>query len=151
MRSWQGENLTHLTQLLSKYICLIRPCCLWSFRSQGTFFSDSTHHIGFPLSPFSNLVLIHTWLSSHSVYSWTSIKAAFIVYTAGWGRGFLRGISNFLERDKGGLPNFWQTKRGLAIFFSSLSQKRGGLLIFFLHLKKESFFRGFFFNERRPS
>ena len=33
------------------------------------------------------------------------IKAAFIMFTAGWGRGFFfggGGISNFLERDSGG-------------------------------------------------
>ena len=29
------------------------------FQFAGDFFSDSTHHVGFPLSPFTN-----TWLSS---------------------------------------------------------------------------------------
>ena len=57
---------------------------------------------------------MHRWLSSHSVYSGTSIEAVLIMYTAGavgWGgggggRGFLEGISIFLEIDMGVYQNF---------------------------------------------
>ena len=38
---------------------LIRPCCLWSFSSQGTFSAIVTHHVRFPLSPFPDLLCIH--------------------------------------------------------------------------------------------
>ena len=38
--------------------------------------------------------------------------------TGGGGRGFLRGISNFWQRTRGGYQNFWQKKGGLLICFS---------------------------------
>ena len=47
----------------------IRSCCLWSFRSQRIF--SWSCRIS---SPLFHRFIMHTWLSSHSVYSWTSIK-----------------------------------------------------------------------------
>ena len=134
---WQGENLTHLTQkklagiwllvsrkLLSKYICLIRPCCLWSFSSQESFVSDSSHHVGFPLSSFTDLVLMHTWLSSHSVYSWTSLRLHSLCLPQGGAEDFFFGGDlEFFgkgQREGGGCyQNFWQTKRRVTNFFFS--------------------------------
>ena len=37
--------------LFNKYVSI--------FQNTGDFFSDSTHHVGFPLSPFTDLLRIH--------------------------------------------------------------------------------------------
>ena len=34
------------------------------FQLAGDFFSDSTHHVGFPLSPFTDLLCIHGYHSN---------------------------------------------------------------------------------------
>ena len=35
-----------------------------NFQFAGDFFSDSTHHVGFPLSPFTDLLCIHGYHSN---------------------------------------------------------------------------------------
>ena len=35
-----------------------------NFQFAGDFFSDSTHHVGFPLSPFTDLLCIHGYHST---------------------------------------------------------------------------------------
>ena len=48
------------------------PCCLWSSSLQGTFSAIGTHHEGFHLSPFTDLLCIHGY--HPTLYSWTFIK-----------------------------------------------------------------------------
>ena len=60
------------------------------------------------------------------------------------GQRIFAGDLKFFGKGQGRFTKFLTDEEGACYFFSSLSQKRGGLLIFFLHLKKESFFRGFF-------
>ena len=37
------------------------------FQITEDFFSDNIHHVRFPLSPFTGLLLMYTWLSLYSV------------------------------------------------------------------------------------
>ena len=107
-----GHIMTLISRKLSsKYICLIRPCCLWSFRSQGSFFSYSTHHVGFPLLPFTDLLCIGGY--HPTLYT---VKPPLRLHSLcipqgdwGWGEG---RISICLEIDKGGLPKFLTDEEG---------------------------------------
>ena len=49
-----------------------KPCCLWSSSSQGTFSAIGTHHVGFHLSPFTDLLCIHGYHAT--LYSCTFMK-----------------------------------------------------------------------------
>ena len=41
-----------------------KPVLYMNFQFAGDFFSDSTHHVGFPLSPFTDLLCIHGYHST---------------------------------------------------------------------------------------
>ena len=129
---------------MSKYICVIRPFCLWSFRSQGSFFSDSSHHVGLPLSSFTDLLCIHGY--HPTLYT---VEPPLRLHSLCLPQGREEDLFFWGGGGAGAISDFWKGTRGFTKIFD---RRKGGLLIFSPLTKKGIiFFLIFFIKEDHPN